>query len=170
MGAMVIILQLATTGITAIIPTPVRPMATMVRRGITAASSLARDHGSVAASDSAVASMDGPVSGGLASGMDVRALDMDGRASVAATEERARFEANSPAVASTVMQSAADSTAVAVADSTAAAVAASTVVAVVASTVVAVVAPTVAADTGKTSFIDSMKAAAGFYPAAAFLF
>jgi hypothetical protein len=144
---MVIILQPAPTVITAIIPTPVRPMATMVRRGLTAASSLARDRGSAVASDSAVASMDGPFTGGL--GLDTvgQATVMDGRASVAASVERAQFEADLLAVASTVMQSAAASTVAAV-DSTAA---------------VVVEDSTVVADTGKRSFIDSMKAAAGFY-------
>ena len=140
---MVIILQPAPTVTTAIIPTPVRRMATMVRRGLTAASSLARDRGFVAASDSAVASMDGPLSGGRASDMDVLALDMDGRVSVAASGERARFEADSPAVACTVTQSAADSMAVVVV---------SMAVAAVVSTVAVVV--TVVADTGKTSLID----------------
>ena len=92
----VIILRLALTAITAIIPTPARPTVTMARHGLAAASLSEQGPGSVAAMGSVAASWDD-----LFTDMADPVMAMDAQVTVAAIAEPARFEADSPVVDST---------------------------------------------------------------------
>jgi hypothetical protein len=89
--AMVIILRLALTAITAIIPTPARPTVIMARHGLAAASLSEQGPGSAAAMDSVAALWDDLFTDDLVS-------DMADPVTVAAFAELARFEADSPVV------------------------------------------------------------------------
>lgn len=91
--ATVIILRLALTAITAIIPTPARPTVTMARHGLAAASLSEQGPGSAAAMGSVAASWDD-----LSTDMAGPVMAMDAQVTVAAIAEPARFEADSPVV------------------------------------------------------------------------
>ena len=99
--ATVIILRLALTAITAIIPTPARPTVTMARHGLAAASLSEQGPGSAAAMGSVAASWDDRFTDALASDMAGPVMAMDAQVTAAAIAEPARFEADSPAVDST---------------------------------------------------------------------
>ena len=94
--ATVIILRLALTAITAIIPTPARPTVTMARHGLAAASLSEQGPGSAAAMGSVAASR-----ADLFTDMADPVMAMDAQVTVAAIAEPARFEADSPVVDST---------------------------------------------------------------------
>jgi hypothetical protein len=92
---MVIILRLALTAITAIIPTPARRTVTMARHGLAAASLSEQGPGSVAAMGSVAASWDDLFTDDLVSDMADPVMAMDAQVTVAAIAEPARFEADS---------------------------------------------------------------------------
>jgi hypothetical protein len=101
---MVIILRLALTAITAIIPTPARRTVTMARHGLAAASLSEQGPGSVAAMGSvaatgSVAALWGDLfTDDLVSDMADPVMALDAQVTVAAIAEPARFEADSPVV------------------------------------------------------------------------
>ena len=93
--AMGIILRLALTAITAIIPTPARPTVTMARRGLAAASLSEQGPGSAAAMGSVAASLGDLFTDDLVSDTDDPVMAMDAQGTVAAIVEPVRFEADS---------------------------------------------------------------------------
>jgi hypothetical protein len=95
---MVIILRLALTAITAILPTPARRTVTMARHGLAAASLSEQGPGSVAAMGSVAASWGDLFTDDLVSDMADPVMALDAQVTVAAIAEPARFEADSPVV------------------------------------------------------------------------